>query len=271
MTSTQKIIKYFAIALAIVLIISIFSAIISGITGIFYFLDDSDADITGDMTEIYTGDTPTSLDIEIGAAKLKVEKGTSFSVLSNNKKITAKKDGDTLEIEEKSHRWNMKSSDTALVITIPENISFKNFSLDIGAGNISIEMLTADTVELDIGAADFEAQYLSAKKRIDADLGAGDFSIRSGWLNAPDFDLGVGKTDVTATIEGDGDFDCGVGEMTLTIYDSPSDYTIRASRGIGDFTVDGETVSDGDVIGNGANTLRISGGVGKITVSFLQD
>ena len=271
MTATQKLIKYLAIALAILLIVTIFSAIITGITGIFYLFDDSDADITGDMTELYTGDVPTSLDIEIGAAKLTVEKGTSFSILGNNKKFTARKDGNTLEIEEKNSRWNTHSGDSVLIITVPENTSFKTFSLDIGAGDIQIETLTAETVELDIGAANFDAQYLSAKNRIDADLGAGDFVIHSGFLNTPDFDLGIGKTEITATLEGNGDFDCGVGEMILTIYGSPSHYTIRASRGIGDFTVDGETVSDGTVIGNGGNTLRISGGVGKITVSFLQD
>ena len=118
---------------------------------------------------------------------------------------------------------------------------------------------------------DFTAEYLSAKTRIDADLGAGNFRLASGYLCMPDFDLGVGKTALTATMIGEGDFDCGVGDLALTVYGAPSSYTVYANRGIGHFSVDGESVSDGDVIGSGENTLRISGGIGNVDVSFLQD
>lgn len=271
MTTAQKIIKYLAIAFAIALIVGIISSIAS-LFGMFYIFDratDGGGEI-GEMTEIFDEEF-SSLEIEVGAASLTIETGEHFSVLCNNSAVTAKKKGETLEITEKSNAWIQSKNESALTVILPEGTVLQNFDLDVGAGRIVITHLTAETVEIDIGAAKLEAEYLCAKKRIDADLGAGDFTIRAGYLKSPDFDLGVGKTTITATVDGDGDFDCGVGEVDLTIYGSPADYTIRASRGIGDIRVDGRSVSDGDVIGNGSHTVRISGGVGSVSVSFLQD
>ena len=271
MTTAQKCIKYCAIALAILLIVSIFTGILTGITSLLYLFGGSDSEMPTDMQEIYTGDVPRALDMEIRAAAVRIQQGEKFSVSSNHKKIVAKLDGDTLEIEDKRNGVSVGAEDAAILITIPEDAVFKAFFLEIGAGDIDIASLTANTIELDIGAADFTAEYLSAKTRIDADLGAGNFRLASGYLCMPDFDLGVGKTALTATMIGEGDFDCGVGDLALTVYGAPSSYTVYANRGIGRFTVDGESVSDGDVIGSGENTLRISGGIGNVDVSFLQD
>ncbi len=270
MTDTQKIIKYFAIALAILLIVSIFIGIISAFSSVFYLFGGADGNVTGDVRVIYEGDAPRSLDIEIKAATLSVQKGETFSVSCNNKKITARMDGDTLEIKDKSGSLTTKN-ETVLAVTLPEDAMFGQFPLEIGAGDIDIDTLTANVMELEIGAADFEAGYLAAKTRIDADLGAGDFKVLSGYLNVPDFELGVGKTSITATFEGDGNFECGVGSFDLVIYGSPSRYTILPASGIGTCTVDGETVSGGTAVGDGGNVIRIDGGIGKIDVSFLQD
>lgn len=273
MTTAQKAVKYLAIALAFLLIFGILSAIVTAIGGVVSLLDAviSDDEPLGEMTEIYAGNEIASLNIDIKAAKLTIEKGEAFHVSTNNGEITAKKNGDTLVLKESNHKWFYGENNFEMIITIPEGFAFHSVEIDIGAGAIEIDSLTADTIEIDIGAAELTASYLCAKKAIDADLGTGNFEISSGYLASPDFDLGVGKTKISAFITGDGEFDCGIGGLELIICGAPADYKIKASCGIGEFTVGGQKISDNDVIGNGENVLRISGGIGEVEVSFLQE
>ena len=78
-----NIIKYFAIALAIFLVISIFEGVM-GILGSFAGPSNS-GDAVGDLKSYSVSSDITSLDIEINAADFTVKQGESFSVESNLK------------------------------------------------------------------------------------------------------------------------------------------------------------------------------------------
>ena len=80
MTKTQKIIKYFAISLAILLIVSIFSTIISIISSIFNFRISSD-NLDNNIVEI--NNKIDILDIDLKNSKLSIKYNSVFKVESN--------------------------------------------------------------------------------------------------------------------------------------------------------------------------------------------
>ena len=102
MTKLQKIIKYFAIGLAISLIVSIFSLFVSIISNIFGFKTSDKIDevvikeIKSDILE---------MDIEIDNAKLTFKTDNVFKIEANNN-IRIKENNKKLVIKEKSSLFN---------------------------------------------------------------------------------------------------------------------------------------------------------------------
>ena len=90
----------------------------------------------------------------------------------------------------------------------------------------------------------------------------------SSSIDGLEFDIGVGNVDISAALTGKSDIDCGVGKLDLTLSGAKTDYSVKADKGLGSFTVDGSSVSDGETVGSGANEVRISSGVGAVTVKF---
>ena len=61
---------------------------------------------------------------------------------------------------------------------------------------------------------------------------------------------------------------CGIGEVAIDLQGGSEIYTLDVEKGIGDISVNGESVSSKTVIGNGENKLSIEGGIGKISINM---
>lgn len=265
MTSAQKTVKYLAIALAIFLIVNIFSTIIAAVAFIGGFgksaklLDEPKVyELSGDIS---------SLDIEISAAEMKIVSGDRFSLESNIGDLNVKEVSSTLRITEKK-TISTNRSGAFLTLTIPAEHSFKKIEISTGAGRLMADRLSGETVSLELGAGEVVITELVSEKSTEINGGTGAVTIGGGSVKDLDMDLGVGRLTLRAAVLGESDIDSGVGNTKLTLLGDKDSYKISVNKGLGTVRIDGTEVGDESVIGDGKNKLELNTGVGSLDVTF---
>ncbi len=274
MTSFQRLIKYCATALAIFLIVTIIGGgvtailTVTGAKSIKNKYDENKAQLS-QLEEYIPADTkPEKLLIETGSAEILIKKGESFTLKYAGVSFGFKEEKGKLTIESNEGSLFSFGAVGQLIITVPEKMSFKKVEISTGAGDISIENLVCDTLKLDLGAGQVSIDNIKVKKNAEIDGGAGEITIAQGNMTNADISLGVGKAEITAQLKGNSTVEAGVGDTRLTLKGNKADYRIVAEAGIGDFRVDGDRVSDGEVIGDGENFVEIEGGIGAVRVQL---
>ena len=262
MTDTQKIIKYTALALAILLVFVIIGGIVTAVGAIIGVGSG-----VGESQTYETEGEIKRLEVEIGAADFRIEVGDAFSVESNLKNLTFRQTGNRLILREKSF-GNKKYDGAFLTIYIPEGAVFDEINITTGAGKFTAESLSAEIIDLEFGAGEVNIGELNATREADIEGGAGQITIGGGSLCDLQIDMGVGELRLTSEIVGAGEFNLGVGEVVITLLGSRDDYTVELNKGIGSISFDGESISTGRTMGNGKNDVEINGGIGSITVNF---
>lgn len=257
MNTTQKVIKAFAICLAALIILSIINGVAHLVTSAFSFNNDVN------INETYNGDI-NNIKIDVGTTNMVIKYGDTFSITAENvsKEFKIKEEGNTLIIKEKNITifGNKKSSHTT--ITIPSSLN--NLSIDIGAGKLELSDITSNNFSLNQGAGKVVITNLISNNTT-IDGGAGELHITSSKLQNLDLDLGAGKCYYNGILLGNNKIDQGVGELILDLY--REDYTIKASKGLGSITINGESYSKDVTVGEGINDIKIDGGVGSIIIN----
>lgn len=273
MTELQRVIKYLAIAFAIVLAVSIVFGMIGAI-GMIFGLGRDDM-LLEESVNINISQSITALNIDVEAAELSIVEGDSFSLSSNIKDLRVNEENGELSIVHK-HKNGIKigihaSKAGEIVLTVPSGVSFDKVEIDAGAGDINISSLVANTVSFDFGAGKVSINHIEVTDWADIDTGAGMLSIGDGSIKNLDLDLGVGKTVLKASLVGRSDIDCGVGATELKLLGNREDYTLIVNSGIGSISIDGDYANGNSTFGNGANVVNIDGGVGSIDITFEND
>ena len=271
MTSAQKIIKYLALCLATFLIF----LIISSLLGVFYsvskILDiQKDNEVTMDKmsTVNFKTDDISSLDINLLFTNLIIKQGNNLHVETNNEKVHFDEENNSLKIKEDSRNWLSQNNKGDLILYLPENSQFKTVEIQVGAGKIQIENLVTDFLSLELGAGETSIQRLNVSEICKIESGAGKVSLLDGRIKKLDLDLGVGKFELISSLLGSNKINAGIGSLELNLLGNKKDYLIKADKGIGTIHVDEAVVSDDSTIGTGENTIKIDGGIGNIDVSF---
>lgn len=257
MNTTQKVIKTFAICLAALIILSIINGVAHLVTSAFSFNNDVN------INETYNSDI-NNIKIDVGTTNMVIKYGDTFSITAENvsKEFKIKEEGNTLVIKEKNITifGNKKSSHTT--ITIPNDLN--NLSIDIGAGKLELSDITSNNFSLNQGAGKVVITNLISNNTT-IDGGTGELHITSSKLQNLDLDLGAGKCYYNGILLGNNKIDQGVGELILDLY--REDYTIKASKGLGSITINGESYSKDVTVGEGTNIIDIDGGVGSIIIN----
>lgn len=222
--------------------------------------------VVGEFKDYEVTGEVSLLEVEIGAADFRIEKGEEFAVRSNLNRLTFRQTGSKLVISEKSF-GNRSYEGAELIIYIPDGVVFDELDINTGAGRFTADTLSAKKLDLEFGAGEVNIGELNALVEADIDGGAGKITIGGGSLRNLSLDMGVGELNLTSAIVGDGELDLGVGEANVTLIGSRDGYTVELNKGIGDIRLDGASVSGGR-IGNGENRVEINGGIGSINLFF---
>lgn len=278
MTSTQKIIKYAAICLALFISVSIIGSIVATVFGIFGFANIvKHGSRQSESVRFYnTFSDVKSMDITLDTADFNIVIGNEFKVEADNvtKSFVCRQDGDTLIIDENEGEFNLfgfinNNMSTKVNVYVPEGYIFDDIELHGGVGNINVNSLKTESLTLKLGVGDFTGNKIESTNT-EIKGGVGDITIEDSKLNDMDLKSGVGNTGISGKITGTSKVSAGVGDVYLVIDGKKSEYTLNTTSGLGDIDV---TESNPTSNTSGYSIipmyrLDVNGGIGDITVKF---
>ena len=224
MTGWKIAVKYTAMALAILMAVSIIGGIISAVTSMTFIFGGTDS--IGELKSYEIKSEISRMDVDIGGAALTIKQGDQLSVESDINGISVSSSGGTLKIKQSGIPFQMGRTAGVVIITLPDDIVFDMVSIVTGAGRVNIDTIASERAELEFGAGEVKIKSLTATKGAEIDGGAGQITIEGGEIHELDFDMGVGEFTLTSRLTGRNTFDMGVGEANITLIGSTDDHRV---------------------------------------------
>ncbi|NLZ66044.1 MAG: DUF4097 domain-containing protein [Clostridiaceae bacterium] len=269
MKTWHNIVKYAAIALAVLLIIGV----ISGIMHMVYrFVPGSASSVTDEYKTYVIKNEMGVLEIDIHAANLEVRTATdsNITVESNYKDLTVKENNSTLLIKDKK-AFNFNAMGKIMIkLYIPENKFWNKVDIRTGAGKTDVENLQARFINMKFGAGKAILQNMSASDSASIETGAGQLTIKNSSFCNLDLNMGVGQFEFSGTLTGRNELKMGVGSSHINLTGSLNDYRLKIEKGIGDIYVDNEKVKNDAQLGQGDTDIFFEGGVGSVKIDFSE-
>lgn len=265
MNGLQQGVKWFAIALAAVIICAMVTAMAGGLWLLSAVFDEVGAGEISEVemvTDVDGQEEIDDLDIKLKAANLEIKSGPELKVETDNDEVKTIWQGNKLTVRDENSHWFFGHVDTRIIIYVPEDMKLETVKVEAGAGQVVIERLVATKVDLDLGAGRTEIGELVASESAKVKSGAGALEIKGGELAKLDFDMGVGRASVRSRLVSDSKIDAGVGKLELTLLGMEDDYRVEVDQGIGGMTQEGISLRNP----KGKNLVKINGGVGAIVL-----
>ena len=275
MTTTQKIIKYLAIAFALFLVISIFSIIfglsreiISSINS-----DKKDSKLLEEYTTISNNvNNIESFKIDISNDDIEIKEGEKFEVKTNDPDVKFYHENSKVKIKtDKTFSWHLSNSSRGtIIIYLPNESNISELDLNLGAGKIDIDKIFVETLLMDLGAGTMTAKEINVYEKATINGGAGNINIYSGTINNLNLKLGAGNASIQSDLTGSNTLTTGVGKLNLGLSRSKDNYKFDISKGLGNIILNDFDVSEDILIGDGETKIKISGAVGNIIINTAE-
>ncbi len=137
-------------------------------------------------------------------------------------------------------------------LKIAEAIKAEELIFRVGAGNVTVPGVTADTLKMD--------------------LGAGTFTVTDAEVAKAEFHIGMGTANYTGNISKSFQLDCGMGTAILKLNGTQTDYNYKIAGAAGTVQIDQDSFSGlamERTIDNGASLeIGINCAMGNVTVNF---
>ena len=275
MTTTQKIIKYLAIAFALFLVISIFSIIfglsreiISSINS-----DKKDSKLLEEYTTISNNvNNIESFKIDISNDDIEIKEGEKFEVKTNDPDVKFYHENSKVKIKtDKTFSWHLSNSSRGtIIIYLPNEFNISELDLNLGAGKIDIDKIFVETLLMDLGAGTMTAKEINVYEKATINGGAVNINIYSGTINNLNLKLGAGNASIESDLTGSNTLTTGVGKLNLGLSRSKDNYKFDISKGLGNIILNDFDVSEDILIGDGETKIKISGAVGNIIINTAE-
>lgn len=275
MTTTQKIIKYLAIAFALFLVISIFSIIfglsreiISSINN-----DKKESKLLEEYTTISNNvNNIESFKIDISNDDIEIKEGEKFEVKTNDPNVKFYHENSKVKIKtDKTFSWHLSNSSRGtIIIYLPNEFNISELDLDLGAGKIDIDKIFVETLLMDLGAGTMTAKEINVYEKATINGGAGNININSGTINNLNLKLGAGNASIQSDLTGSNTLTTGVGKLNLGLSRSKDNYKFDINKGLGSIILNDFNVSEDTLIGDGDTKIKISGAVGNIIINTAE-
>lgn len=210
-----------------------------------------------------------ALDIRINAADFIIQQGDSFCVESNLKYLSVSEKDGVLTIEEKTKNAT-DYTDAVLKLWVPGEKVLEDVAIATGAAKLTADPLSANSMNLKLGAGNVQFAHLNVSSRIHIAGGAGEISVMDGTLNNLTLRMGAGELHMTAALLGDNALKFGVGNANVTLIGNREDYVVSVGKGIGSINIDGITVVSSFSGKNVPSRVKIEGGIGAANVSIRE-
>ncbi len=229
----------------------------------------------GDVDKICLGSNMENLKIEAGGCLFNVQLSgdDSFYVeASDCGKFQAYQENGTLYIRTttSSRTWgSWKGSKVNLYV--PQGCHFKEADIDLGAGEMEFEALSAERIFLGVGAGRITANGLQAEV-LKMEIGAGQIDMKDIAVKGMEAEIGMGNLLLSGSIEGDVDVNCAMGNVEMELSGSQQDYNYQLEGAMGNIDLGSESYSGFGVskqIDNGAaKNIKIECAAGNAAIRY---
>ena len=213
-------------------------------------------------------DAPRNLEISMSAGSLTFVSGDAFHIDYDKSVITVTEHGDSVTIEnDHAHPTASQRRRMDVTVTVPDGYAFDSVDVEMGAGKMIVHSLTAEALDLELGAgsATFDHIYITGSAEIRE--GAGELAIKGGEISNLTLQCGAGATRVTAALTGTNTVTAAVGAVDLKFDGDPADYTVAFQIGLGACYYNNEKIARSAAFGEGDTLVNISGGLGVMRVN----
>jgi hypothetical protein len=183
-----------------------------------------------------------NLQIEIGGAAVYLyESEDDFFRIKTEGKGTYRsyEKGGTFYLEGNlDHKWvkNGISNEEKVYLCLPKGIVFHEADIEIGAGWMEIDILSADEISLSAGAGGIAANKLACTE-LEVDTGAGEVTLYDVTAQKMDVENGLGSTYVKGMVSYKIDIECGMGNTELELTGSETDYNYDIECAMGSIDI----------------------------------
>ncbi len=219
-----------------------------------------------------------NLDIDFGGGNCIITESSDefFHISSENaEEFQYYIEGKTLYIagfmDEALFKVNL-SDNNLLLLEIPKGFSFQNIDIELGAGYLEADSLSAgNTINLEIGVGELITYTLLADT-LNIELGAGNVEIIEATVQNSDVTIRLGNLTLNGVIQKDLSATCGMGNLEFYLNDSMENHNYNIECNMGNLTVDeksfGGLSQSTKIDNNAASTYTLECGVGNLTVQF---
>ncbi len=210
------------------------------------------------------------------------EKTDALSYFTENIKeeyFSVEKKGETIILEDETPSRKFfginlgRNTHSKIEIEIPITL-FEELKVEAGVGLATLKNINIDNFILKSGVGEVNIEHLKINKDLNINAGVGEVDIRDSDVHDMQVKTGVGEFNFSGRISGDTELKAGMGECLLTIYGNIDDYDIQAKSGIGDVSINGENYfhkHSKSSSNPNAKLLKLSGGIGEISLRFKED
>lgn len=208
----------------------------------------------------YSGVTDIDVDIEYG--DIRIVEGDTFSIDARNIEedslesyvddngtwIMTQKTGtkDSIYVfgfrfsPRNIFRWN-EDMLPRITITLPRDFIADDFSLNVQAGNVTIDNVHAVTGDFIVDAGRLVVEEAEITKESEYNVGAAQMTLKNVSLNNITVNCDVGDVMIKGDITGDNSVTCDVGNVELDLRGEEENYNFYVSADIGRIDIDGRS------------------------------
>ena len=142
----------------------------------------------------------------------------------------------------------------------------------MAAGSLQIERLQGTNMMISVGAGELAAEELISENSCQLSCGAGSITAEQMTVNSLTASVGMGEIDLTLNGIESADIKTGIGETVLNLPRSSRDYDYQVSCGAGEVSIDGNSYSglgrSQSVVNDTGRMIRVDNGMGNTELHF---
>lgn len=201
--------------------------------------------------EVYRGNvekyrlegTVERLEVEVGGCSFQVKDsgdGSFYAEAKNVGKFQAYVESGTLYI--RSTTGNVRNwsgiSDAKVTLYVPQEGSYSEAKIGIGAGVLSFPKLCADEISVSVGAGKVTMEAVEAET-LEIEVGAGQVELTDMKVEELKVEVGVGEFVGDGDVARSVDAECSMGNLELCVAGSQKDFNYEISGAMGNVTLGG--------------------------------
>ena len=197
--------------------------------------------------------------------------GDYFYLESDNRniKVDYDKGNSSIVIDEKRLTSFDYVNSYNMTIYLP-NTFFKEVDINTESGNVIIEEMYTNKLNLTVGSGKTNIDNLTVYKECNINSGVGKVNINGNVINNLRLSSGVGESSISTILTGNNTISSGVGNVYITLLQGSNHYTFNNKKGIGDIRIDNKKVNDG-TYGKGPSLVDVTSGIGNISIIFKEN